>query len=395
MSDHPADKRVSAWLSKFGEALQRRNIEAASRLFGKESYWRDLVSFSWNIKTAEGRDAIAAMLEATLPSTKPTGFRLDGKASEADGVTEGWFTFETATAHGHGHIRLKGDECWTLLTAILSLKGHEEKAGATREKGVEHGVHTDRHTWLEERSREEAELGHKRQPFCLVVGGGQGGIGLGARLKRLGVPTLIIDKHERPGDAWRKRYKSLCLHDPVWYDHLPYLPFPEHWPVFSPKDKIGDWLEVLHQGHGARLLVVDRVQERDLRCEAPRMGRQGQAPRQTITLRPKHLVLATGMSGFRQDAAIPGHAQVQGRAAPFEPAPGRRRLGGQEMRRRSARTTPRTTSRRSLRARRRCDDGAALARLCGALRHADGARPRRALFRAGGQVRASPPTRPT
>jgi putative flavoprotein involved in K+ transport len=30
----------------------------------------------------------------------------------------------------------------------------------------------------------------------------------------------------------------------VWYDHLPYLPFPDHWPVFSPKDKIGDWLEM-------------------------------------------------------------------------------------------------------------------------------------------------------
>jgi putative flavoprotein involved in K+ transport len=58
------------------------------------------------------------------------------------------------------------------------------------------------------------------------------------------VPTIIIEKNDRPGDSWRKRYKSLCLHDPVWYDHLPYLPFPDHWPVFSPKDKIGDWLEM-------------------------------------------------------------------------------------------------------------------------------------------------------
>ena len=77
----------------------------------------------------------------------------------------------------------------------------------------------------------------------LVVGGGQGGIALGARLRQLGVPTLVIDKHGRPGDQWRSRYKSLCLHDPVWYDHLPYLKFPDNWPVFAPKDKIGDWLE--------------------------------------------------------------------------------------------------------------------------------------------------------
>ena len=54
----------------------------------------------------------------------------------------------------------------------------------------------------------------------------------------------MIEKNERPGDSWRKRYKSLCLHDPVWYDHLPYIKFPDNWPVFSPKDKIADWLEM-------------------------------------------------------------------------------------------------------------------------------------------------------
>jgi putative flavoprotein involved in K+ transport len=83
-----------------------------------------------------------------------------------------------------------------------------------------------------------------RQPYCVIVGGGQGGIALGAGSRQLKVPTIIVEKNERPGDSWRKRYKSLCLHDPVWYDHLPYLPFPRNWPVFSPKDKIGDWLEM-------------------------------------------------------------------------------------------------------------------------------------------------------
>ena len=77
----------------------------------------------------------------------------------------------------------------------------------------------------------------------LIIGGGQGGIALGARLRQLDVPTIVVDTHARPGDQWRRRYKSLCLHDPVWYDHLPYLKFPDNWPVFSPKDKIADWLE--------------------------------------------------------------------------------------------------------------------------------------------------------
>ena len=93
-------------------------------------------------------------------------------------------------------------------------------------------------------SRRPRNSATQRQPYCLIIGGGQGGIALGARLRQLGVPTIIVEKNERPGDSWRKRYKSLCLHDPVWYDHLPYIDFPKNWPVFSPKDKIGDWLEM-------------------------------------------------------------------------------------------------------------------------------------------------------
>ena len=131
----------------------------------------------------------------------------------------------------------------TLLTTLYELKGHEEPRGTHRPMGAEHGANKDRTTWKEKQQQEAESLGSTTQPYVLVIGGGQGGIALGARLRQLGVPSLVIDKHPRPGDQWRSRYKSLCLHDPVWYDHLPYLKFPDNWPVFAPKDKIGDWLE--------------------------------------------------------------------------------------------------------------------------------------------------------
>ena len=117
-------------------------------------------------------------------------------------------------------IRLNDKGCWTLLTTMKTLKGHEEKEGPTRDVGVVHGADKSRKTWLETRQAEEASLGYDTQPYCVIIGGGQGGIGLGARLRRLGVPTIIIEKNVRAGDSWRNRYKSLCLHDPVWYDHL-------------------------------------------------------------------------------------------------------------------------------------------------------------------------------
>src|SRR4051812_46978443 len=162
--------QAQSWLDTFGEALPRGDASAAASLFEEDCYWRDLVSFTWNIKTAEGREAVRGMLEATLAATRPSHWRVEGDASEAGGVTEAWFTFETAAARGKGLLRLKGDRCWTLLTTMVELKGFEERRGAAREQGVEHGVHPGRKSWAELRAQEAAELGFTKQPYVLSSG---------------------------------------------------------------------------------------------------------------------------------------------------------------------------------------------------------------------------------
>jgi putative flavoprotein involved in K+ transport len=311
LSSHPT-QAASAWFIDFEEALRAQDLEAAMALFDADCYWRDLVGFTWNISTQEGPAAIRAMLQARLADVQPHNFQIEGQATEADGVIDAWFTFETAVARGRGHARLKNGKCWTLLTTMTELKGYEEKKGTQRIKGAEHGVHPGRKTWLEERQHEQATLGFETQPYVLIVGGGQGGIALGARLRRLGVPTLIVEKNEKPGDSWRKRYKSLCLHDPVWYDHLPYLPFPDDWPVFAPKDKIGDWLEmytkIMELNYwGSTTAKKARFDEASQTWEVV-VERGGK----DITLRPTQLVFALGVSGYPNVPQIAGAETFQG-----------------------------------------------------------------------------------
>jgi putative flavoprotein involved in K+ transport len=307
-----ADAIAARWLETFGAALERGDVDAAVALFGEECYWRDLVSFTWNIATVEGRAGIAAMLRETLAATAPRAFAVDGAATATGPVVEAWFTFETGVARGRGHLRLRDGVGYTLLTTMVELKGHEERRGRTRPKGVEHGVHADRRSWAEQRAADAAELGISRQPYVLIVGGGQGGIALGARLKQLGVPTLIVERNARAGDSWRKRYKSLCLHDPVWYDHLPYLPFPDTWPVFSPKDKIGDWLEmytkVMELDYWTSSEVTGAAFDEASGTWTVTVRRGGE----TLTLHPRQLVLATGMSGVPNVPAFPGADRFRG-----------------------------------------------------------------------------------
>lgn len=297
---------VKNWLKEFGLALENRDIQKTINLFGDECFWRDLVSFTWNIKTMESKEQIADMLRANLAEIAPKNWKIEGKATAASDQIEAWFTFETRLARGCGLLRLKDGKAWTLLTTMSELKGHEEKKEKNRISGTQHNVYGQQKNWLERRREEEASLGYTQQPYCVIIGGGQGGIALGARLKRLGVPTIILEKNPRAGDSWRNRYRSLVLHDPVWYDHLPYLPFPDDWPIFTPKDKLGDWLEMYTKvmelnywgSTECKKASFDGVTQ-EWTVEAIREGKP-------VTLRPKQLVFATGAYGPPNEIDLPG-----------------------------------------------------------------------------------------
>lgn len=310
--NHKPTLDAVAWVEKLDTALSSDMPAQAAQLFEKEGYWRDLVAFTWNIKTLAGRSAISAMIASTMATVAPTNWRVEEDATETDGVVEAWITFDTKVAKGRGYLRLRDGLAWTFLTTMTELKYYPEKRNKLRPKGAEHGANKNRQTWLEKRQHEQATLGYSEQPYCLIIGGGQGGIGLGARLRQLEVPTIIIDALPKPGDTWRNRYKSLSLHDPIWYDHMPYIPFPENWPVFTPKDKIGDWLEmytnVMELNYWGSTRCTQAKYDEDKQEWTVEVDRNGEK----LTLHPKQLVLATGMSGIPNIPDIPGMDVFEG-----------------------------------------------------------------------------------
>jgi putative flavoprotein involved in K+ transport len=311
-SVHSPTLLAQMWLEKLAAKLSSATPTDAADLFEKTGFWRDLIVFTWNIKTLEGSDAISHMIAATIDNVRPCNWKIEGDATEADGVIEAWITFETVVAKGRAYVRLRNGLAWTFLSTMTELNDYPEKRNKLRPKGTEHGANKNRQTWLEKRQHEEANLGYTEQPYCLIIGGGQGGIGLGARLRQLDVPTIVIDALPKPGDTWRNRYKSLSLHDPIWYDHMPYLPFPENWPVFTPKDKVGDWLEMYTK-------VMELNFWGSTRCTRAQYDEEKQEwtvdvfrDGENLTLRPKQLILATGMSGIPSTPDIPGMDTFEG-----------------------------------------------------------------------------------
>lgn len=133
----------------------------------------------------------------------------DAQFNKEAGWLQAYTSYETPEGRGKGFLRLKesapgaGDwQAFTFFTALWEIKGHEEHAGHKRPLGAEHGLHESSENWLDRRQKQIKF--EDEDPTCLIVGGGQNGLMLAARLTTLGVKTLIVEKNPRIGDSWRR-----------------------------------------------------------------------------------------------------------------------------------------------------------------------------------------------
>ena len=316
---------VASWLSSLDAALAEGGSAAVADLFLPTGLWRDFLAFDWTLATHEGSAAVAAQFDARASATGACGWATDAAA----GASEGFITFETAAGSCRGYLRLMEGKALALFTMLSDLRGHEFPVRHHRASGFANDP--EGRNWKDLLHDEQAAIGVTHQPYVLVVGAGQAGLALGATLRLLGVPHLLIDKHPRVGDQWRSRYKSLTLHDPVWYDHMPYLPFPDHWPVYTPKDKMGDWLE-FYAG-AMELGVWTDTELLSARHDATSGTWQAKVRRggEQITLQPTHVVMALGNAGFARVPQIAGQDTFAGTQYHSSAHPGGEGMAGKRV----------------------------------------------------------------
>jgi cation diffusion facilitator CzcD-associated flavoprotein CzcO len=320
MLDRTDDISTAAanWLAQFETALATPDDALPKTLFHPESYWRDVLALSWKLQTINGADAILGELKARAGSSAPGGFSIDPDRAAPRRVTragansiEAIFKFETAQGRGSGILRLIPDasdgnrlKAWTLLTALDELKGFEEQLGSSRPRGQAYSRDFRGPNWLD--LRQAAAEYADRDPDVLVVGGGQAGLAIAARLKQLQIDTLVVDRWQRIGDNWRKRYHALTLHNQVQVNHLPYMPFPPNWPVYIPKDKLANWFEAYAD---AMELNVWTGTEFESGAYDEAKGRWSVVLRRADgskrEMHPRHVVMATGVSGIANLPDIP------------------------------------------------------------------------------------------
>ena len=127
-----------------------------------------------------------------------------------------------------------------------------------------------------------------------------------ARLTQLQVDTLIVDRERRIGDNWRNRYHALVLHNQTHVNHMPYMSFPPTWPAYIPKDKIAAWFEAYVESMDLNYWTATEFEggtynEKEGRWSVM-LHRDDGTKRE---MHPRHVVMATGVSGIPSLPDIP------------------------------------------------------------------------------------------
>ncbi|KAJ5804727.1 uncharacterized protein N7518_001030 [Penicillium psychrosexuale] len=324
--DVPLDPNTVAdrIINQLNSSLSARDKAAVASLFLENCYWRDHLCYSWDFHTLEGSQAIAAFVTEAPPSKIEIDRSSDLKSPHKAPIDffgdvfgiEFYIKVTTENGQGNGIIRLAEHEgnwyIFTVFTSLIESKGYKENK--ERPFGVRHGEQQGRKNWRDRRIDEINFEG--KDPVVLIIGAGQGGLTAAARLKMLEIDTLVVDREKRIGDNWRRRYHQLVLHDPVWYDHMPYLPFPVDWPVYTPKDKLADFFETYVKFRELNVWtqteIISSSWDENEKKWTVVLERKTENGTETRTLHPRHVIQATGHSGKKNMPAFKGMDDFKG-----------------------------------------------------------------------------------
>jgi cation diffusion facilitator CzcD-associated flavoprotein CzcO len=232
-------------------------------------------------------------------------------------MVEAFFDFDTELGRCSSFVRMPDEDdggpsrAWLLLTALQDLHGFEERVGERRPTGERYSRSFAGDNWLDERVKASGHA--ESDPQVLIVGGGQAGLILAARLGVIGVDALVVERHARVGDNWRTRYHSLTLHNEVWANSMPYVPFPPSWPTFVPKDKLAGFLEAYAELMELNVWTSTSLSSATFDARAGVWTAVLDGPSGPQTIRTPHVVLATGtVSGAPNMPRLPGLERFAG-----------------------------------------------------------------------------------
>ena len=176
---------ASKLVERLNKALKEKVADNIGVLFHENSYWRDHLCFTWDLRTlkepegishfvSHSSESVSIAIDASTPFRAPKYGPLDGLSGESSNSSGILFFVNVTTKAGAGRGVAKLAEVqgqwkfFTIFTTLEKLHGHEEHLGKRRPNGAHHGAHVGRQNWKDR--RDAAVEFQEREPAVLIVG---------------------------------------------------------------------------------------------------------------------------------------------------------------------------------------------------------------------------------
>ncbi|KAK4169903.1 putative indole-3-pyruvate monooxygenase YUCCA4 [Cladorrhinum sp. PSN259] len=296
MTPEETTKQAQSFLDTFNAALDANNTAVVANCFNTEqTYWKDILAFTYHLRTFIGHEpAVTSFLETKKLRGIPGGFKLESAqfmpVAPTLVIIDCQLSFKTSStaATCSGRLMLLpvsiNDKLewkiWILATRLEDFDLHPENQGLLTAPGRElNGVESF-------------------ETDVFIIGGGNAAVALAARLKALGVDSVMAEKSNNVGDNWALRYDHLKFHIPASTYLLPGYPHEFQFPNFLTKDALAAQLRKYVQTFNLNIITSAKIESTTFNTLTKLYTIKFSAPSlsgiRVLKATAKHLVQATG-----------------------------------------------------------------------------------------------------
>ncbi|KAK8040052.1 hypothetical protein PG993_008463 [Apiospora rasikravindrae] len=272
--DATATEKARHALGCLNEAVKAKDAGKLEQCFFlQQAYWRDQIALTWHLRTFSSRKTIAAgLLETTvLRGLVGDGFTIEGQAHFIPTLNPGaqcsgraMLLPSEADEDAENGVKRIAWKIWVLCTWIEQLDLHPEDEALLEASGRQ----------LDTLKTIEME--------ALIIGGGNSAVATAARLKALGVESVMVERNARPGDNWALRYDCLAFHVMTAFPHM------------LTKDELAGHVRHYVDTFHLNMITSARITDTRYNKRTKRWTVTVQTPDRQTTVICRHLIQATG-----------------------------------------------------------------------------------------------------
>ncbi|KAF9641523.1 putative flavin-containing monooxygenase protein [Lasiodiplodia theobromae] len=296
MSGDEATKQAQAVVDALNAAVAADDAKALEGLFfsGSKVYWKDSLALTAHLRTFTDADVISSALLETAKLRAVSEFKVEGVAKFLPATPvlqfiDSGLSFKTGSpgATCSGRILLlpvKDNDrtqwkIWIFSTRIESLDIQKEDESLLKNPGRQ----------LDGLQTIETDV--------FIIGGGNAAVALAARLKALGVESVMAERSARPGDNWALRYDCMKFHIPTAFCELPYMTYDKHLqtPHLLTKDELAEQVRRYVATFHLNIINSAKIVSAKYDQSTQQWTVKFETPAGLRTAVSKHLVQATGI----------------------------------------------------------------------------------------------------